>query len=824
MSETLVQLLREAADRFEARPALLFRPGIRYQTWSYRQLWEESGRVASLLQQRGLNKGDRALLWGPNCPQWVLAFFGCVRAGVIVVPLDMQSPQDFVARVTDKTQPALAFVSRITPEHDGLQLPKVYFEELGDLIRDLPPPLDVEATGADLAEIMFTSGTTGNPKGVMITHANLISNLEAADQYIPSKPSYRLISILPLSHMFEQMASLLMTLRGGGNIAYPTSRQPTVLFRAMRERKVTTMLLVPQALDLFMKGIEREVRRQGKERVWRIMMRIARYAPIPLRRLLFRSVHKQFGGSLRFIVSGGAALDPELGEKWSMLGIKIIQAYGTTEASPAISAHTLAKPRFDSVGQPLPGVEVVISEEGEVLLKGPNITPGYWEDPENTTAVFEDGWYKTGDQGYLDQQGYLHLQGRKKDMIVLPSGQNVFPDDIEAILRKHTGVRDAVVVGLPRGSGIEVHAALLLEDPQVAPEVVSWANHQLAEHQQIRGSTVWPEEDFPRTHTLKVKKVLVIDQLQGIASAAPAAKQSSANGRAAGARGLEHLVAEVGDVPLDEVAPEKVLGADLSLDSLGRMDLLSAIEVELGVYLDESLVSAGTTVAQLREMVEKGSGVTAPSFPQWGMRLWCRILRGALQRALIFPMLVATYRLRVRGRENLQALQGPVLFTANHCLHLDNGLIIKAIPSHRRRRLAIAAAADLFQKPTWAIFNPLLGNAFPFSRGEGNVRASLDNLGKILDKGWSVLIYPEGKLTIGGPTQPFRSGAGLIVMEGGVPVVPLRLQIHSFGSPKLLPFLRRGNIEIRFGKPLTFPAGTSYQEATQAIEEAVTAL
>ena len=530
----------------------------------------------------------------------------------------MQSPQDFVDRVTDKTQPNLAFGSRTTPEHDRLQQSKVYFEELGDLVDAMPPPQEVEATGADLAEIMFTSGTTGNPKGVMITHANLISNIEAATQYIPSKPSYRLISILPLSHMFEQMASLLMTLRGGGNITYPTSRQPTVLFKTMRERKITTMLLVPQALNLFMKGIEREVSRQGKERIWHLSMKIARYVPIPLRRLLFKRVHKQFGGSLRFIVSGGAALNPDLGDKWSLLGIKVIQAYGATEASPAISSHTLARPRFDSVGRPLPRVEVKISEEGEILLKGPNITPGYWEDPENTAAVFEDGWYKTGDQGYLDQEGYLHLQGRKKDMIVLPSGQNVFPDDIEAVSRKHTGVRDAVVVGLPKGSGIEVHAALLLEDPHVAPEVVSWTNHQLAEHQQICGSTVWPEEDFPRTHTLKVKKGLVIDQLRGLASAAPAAKQASASGRATGARSLEHLIAEVGEVSLGQVAPEKALGLDLNLDSLGRVELLSAIEVELGVYLDESLVSAVTTVAQLKGMLEKSSGVAAPSYSPVG--------------------------------------------------------------------------------------------------------------------------------------------------------------------------------------------------------------
>ena len=205
----------------------------------------------------------------------------------------------------------------------------------------MPAPRDAEVADDDLAEIMFTSGTTGDPKGVMLTHANLVTNLEGTAEHVPGNPSNRLISVLPLSHMFEQMASLLSALYCGANITFPTSRQPTVLFRTMRERRVTTMLLVPQALDLIMKRIEAEVSRRGKQRIWRFMLKIAAHTPFRLRRLLFRGVHKQFGGSLKLIVSGGAALDAELGAKWSALGVKVIQAYGATEASPTISCHTL---------------------------------------------------------------------------------------------------------------------------------------------------------------------------------------------------------------------------------------------------------------------------------------------------------------------------------------------------------------------------------------------------------------------------------------------------------------------------------------------------
>ena len=693
-----------------------------------------------------------------------------------------------------------------------------------DICRGLPAPEEVGIFPEDLAEIIFTSGTTGDPKGVTLTHRNITSNLSSVSQYVPGKASDRLLSVLPLSHMFEQMGGLLLALRVGANITYATSRQPTVLFRALRERKVTIMLLVPQALDLFMKGIEREVVRLGKERVWRLSLKIARYLPFRLRRPLFRKVHKRFGGSLGLFFVGGAALDPELGEKWKLLGVNVIQGYGATEASPIISCHKMETPRFDSAGPPIPGMEVRITDDGEILLKGPNVTPGYWEAPDKTDAAFTNGWYKTGDQGFLDEEGCLHIKGRTKDMIVLPSGQNVYPEDIEAVLKKHPAVADAVVVGLSKGSAVEVHATFILDDPSQSDEVASWANHQLAEHQQIRGHSVWPEEDFPRTHTLKVKKGLVTEALTGAAATAPDAELQSRTSAAGGTRGLEHLIAEVGGLTVDQVTPEKTLGTELNLDSLGRVELLSAVEEELGVYVDEGLVTPATSVRELKEMVGQGSdGATATAVPRWGMSPWCRMLRGLLQRSLIFPSLRLAYRVRVTGRENLGDQSGPVLFAANHNLGLDSGLIIKAMPLQWRRRLAIAGAAELWRNPIFAIMNPLFGNAFPFSR-EGAIRASLDNLGRILDEGWSVLIYPEGKLTKGGPIQPFLSGTGLLAVEGRVPVVPLCLRVNRSGSPAQLPVLKRGDVEIRFGKPISFAPGTEYQEATREIENAVKAL
>ena len=823
--DTVVDFLRGAVEKYGSRDALLFKPTFRYLRWTYSQLWDESGRVATLLQRRGLTKGDQVILWGPNSPHWVLIFFGCLRAGVIVVPLDLRSAPDYVVRVVSRTEPKLAFTSRFTPRGEAdLGVPEVTFEELEGAIAGLPEPEEVDIQRDDLAEIMFTSGTTGDPKGVMLTHRNLTANIEGVSQYIFCDPSSRLLSILPLSHMYEQMGGLFVTLYYGASVTYPTSRQPTVLARTMRERKITIMLLVPQGLELLMNGIEREVARQGREALWNRLLKVAERLPFRLRRRLFRRVHKQFGGKLDFIVSGGAALDPDLGRKWELLGVKIVQGYGATEASPVISNHTIEGRRHDSTGRPLPNVEVRISEAGEILVRGENVTPGYWRAPEETAKAFDGDWYKTGDLGYFDDEGFLHIQGRMKDMIVLPSGQNVFPEDVQAVLTKHPRVKDATVVGLTRGSSVEVHAALILEDADAAQEAVAWTNGQLAEQQRIRGFTVWSDEDFPRTHTLKVKKQIVIDTILGKIQPEPPAATPVGARSAGGARSLLHIIAEVSKRDVEDIEDEAALGDDLELDSLGRVELLSAVEAELGVYMDEGQVGPETTVRQLVDLVEEGSkNPPMLSFPRWGMRWWCRMTRGALQRGVVFPFVALPYGLKVTGRERLEGITGPVLFASNHNLGLDNPLIIKAVPIEWRRRMAIAGAANLWRNPVWWIMNPLLGNGFPLAK-EGSVRPSLENMGKILDDGWSVLIYPEGELTVGGPIKPFMNGTGLVAVEGRISVVPLRLHIHRLGSPKRFPFFRRGSVEVSFGEPLSFPPGTDYQDATAAIENAVKSL
>ena len=824
--QTLNDLLETSASRFGDSPALLIKPGIRVRCWRYGELWEASGRVAAFLQRKGIAKGDRVVIWAPNRPEWVLALFGCLRLGAIAVPFDIRSAPEFVAAVLGQTEPKFAFVSQFTPENAEIEaLPHLNIEDLEDALEGDNAVLPrVEVAADDIAEIMFTSGTTGAPKGVILTHGNIISNVIAGCREVMPQPHWRLLSLLPLSHMLEQTVGLLAVLFGGGRIVYPVSRQPSILVRTMQENGITSIVLVPQALELFMNAIERQAALTGKKETLAKLLRMAPRLPVWARRKLFGQVHRRFGGKLRFVMCGGARLDPALAEKWEALGVIVLQGYGTTEAAPIIACNSFQYKKLDALGKVLPGQEVKIEPDGEILTRGPNVTPGYWNQPEITEASFEDGWYRTGDLGSIDEDGFLYFKGRKKDLIVLANGQNVYPEDIEPLLQKHEAVEDAVVVGMPSPNGGEdVHGVIVPSDGSDCGAVVAEVNPQLAAHQQIRGFSTWPDEEFPRTHTLKVKKNLVLERLiadaQGETTVVDAPAETSKDSQTP----LEQLIVRICEVLPADVHADCILGVDIGLDSLGRVELLSAIEQELGVYIDETEVHPETTVGDLERLLAQGSASEEERFPDWSRSAWCRLLRSVLHYTVVKPGIALLYKVQVAGKENLAGLSGPVLYAANHNLKVDAGMILFALPASMRRRLGIAAAADnYFSSLWWRVFSPLLGNTFPFAR-QGPVRRSLENLGNLLDSDWSVLIFPEGDRT-DGEVKAFKPGTGFVAMESRTPIVPIRVTLVKEGLYEGATFPSRGHVKVQIGKPLIFSPGTDYLEATEKLEQAVRSL
>jgi long-chain acyl-CoA synthetase len=513
---TLLDLLERSRSRYAERQALVLHGRDDRVCWTYADLAGHVDRFAAFIGERGVRPGDRVLLWAASQPWWAAVFFGCLKAGAVVVPLDARGAGDFTRRVADITRASLLVAG---PEQlKGFKesaLPVVSMDSLRELESSPAVPVEPVTVGEDdLVEIVFTSGTTGDPKGVMITHRNLISNVVSFEQYVPVLPHFKLLSVLPLSHLFEQATGLCYVLMFGVSAIYVRSLQPSAIFEALEAERITTMTVVPQILSLFYEGIEREVRRTGKESAWRILHRIAPRVPFSLRRHLFRAVHQRLGGHFEFFVSGGAYLDPALAQRWENMGIKVVQGYGLTECSPGVAGTTLARRKLDSVGKPLPCCEVRLSPDGEILVRGENVTSGYWDNPEATAAAFEDGWYRTGDIGEFDSEGNLYLKGRVKNIIVLANGLNVYPEDVENTLVQHPAVRDAVVIGLRRGDAdVDVHAVLLMHEPAKAAEVVKDANRRLASHQHISGWTIWPDEDFPRTPTLKAKRAPIVERI-----------------------------------------------------------------------------------------------------------------------------------------------------------------------------------------------------------------------------------------------------------------------------------------------------------------------
>lgn len=516
--KTIPELLQTSVTQYSERIAFIEPTGDgSMTTLTYQNLLERVHSFAGYLQQEELMKGDRILLWSASRIDWMVAFLGALLVGTVIVPLDVNSKEDFLAKIEQSTEAKYLIASQ--KQYSELKQPHVPLIDIDALphgtleISALP-----EIDSNELAELVFTSGTTGQPKGVMLSHGNITSDAIASASFVNILKDDRALSILPLSHMFELTIEIAI-LYIGASVVFARTLLPDRLLKLLATQHVTCMVLVPQALQLFLNGIERQVRQQKKEKQWEVLHSIAEHIPFRFRKVLFRQVHQRFGGHFRFFVSGGAYLPPKLHKRWENMGFRVLQGYGATECAPVVSATPFHEHVYGSIGKPIPGVEVQIAKDGELLVRGPNVALGYWKEPDATAASFKNGWYSTGDLGLRDEKGNLYLKGRKKNLIVLANGFNVFPEDIENVLLTNPIIKDAVVFGvMEEDGGPIVHGVLLMDDADKAKAAIQQANKQLAPQQQVRGFTVWPEDDFPRTHTLKVKRPEVLERLQAMRS------------------------------------------------------------------------------------------------------------------------------------------------------------------------------------------------------------------------------------------------------------------------------------------------------------------
>jgi long-chain acyl-CoA synthetase len=847
--------------------------GFRVREWSYAAVAAAAQRFARVLDAHGVRPDDKVVVWGENRPEWIVAFWGAVLRGVIVVPIDYRASADFLGKVAGivaaravvvgdevelpaGTVPAptpvwrLAGIGDLPEASAGISGDQPASARTGSGAAATVSQAAFTATRDTVVEIIFTSGATAEPKGVVITHRNILANIVPIEREMLKYRGYarpfmplRFLNLLPLSHMFGQAMATFVPPMLFGEVVFMRSMRPRDIVQQIRSRRISVLVSVPKILDVLREFVAREfpdaaVPDPGpmhwSRRWWR-----------------YRRVHRAFGWKFWAAVVGAAPLDAALEEYWARLGYVVVQGYGLTETAPIVTLNHPLKTSRGSVGKPIAGVEVKIAEDGEILVRGDNVTKGYYGAPEATAQAFEDGWLHTGDIGGTDDQGRIYIKGRKKEMIVTPEGLNVFPEDVERALTAVPGVRDAAVVGRSWSGEERVHAAVVLDPGIDLDAIVRQANTALGDHQKIRSASIWPGAELPRTEgTRKHKRREVKRWVEAGTGAA---------GPAAGDRRAASVLATVQRFAPGRggITPETTIES-LGLSSLERVELLMAIEEHAQTTLDETAFAEARTVADLAALAGEdaagasvgrvhppkpaesasadGAAKEGPvTFPTWNRRWPFTWIRNASLPTWILPIGRAFAWVKVDGLEHLANLEGPVVFAANHQSHLDGPMVLWSLPARWRYRTAIAMAKEFFKahffpeqygRKAWLTNSlnyylaSLFFNAFPLPQREAGTRQTLRYMGALFAEGYNVLIFPEGKRSPDGQVLPFRGGIGMIGARLDVPVVPVGIS----GLDKVLhqtwKMARPGPARVRFGAPLRLQ-GDDYAALAKQVEDAV---
>jgi long-chain acyl-CoA synthetase len=856
-------------DAAKTAQFLVYDDGYRTWSWTYGELAVAAHRFAGRLQDAGVTAGQSIAIWSENRPEWVAAMWGALLEGVVIVPIDYRASADFLVRVAGIVDVKAILVgdaveattlgeatvvwklseifrpnpiSDLRPPTADLRPPTA---DLRPPTADLRPPTAID--GTTTAEIIFTSGATAEPKGVVLTHKNILANIVPIEREMGKYRKYarpfrpiRFLNLLPLSHMFGQAMATFVPPMLPGVVVFTRSYSPDDIVRQIKERRISVLVCVPKILEVL------------RDYVIRVAPEAAEPPPAGMhwakRWWHYRRIHRMFGFKFWAMVVGAAPLDPELEAFWGRLGFLVVQGYGLTETAPIVTLNHPLRARRGAVGKPISGVEIKIAPDGEILVRGENVTSGYYNAPEATREAFADGWFHTGDIGELDSEGRLMIRGRKKEMIVTPEGLNVFPEDVERALLDRPGVVDAAVVGAPiAGSPAErVQAILILAEGTDPDLVVREANAALGDHQKIRAAAIWPGKELPRTDgTRKLKRRELRNWLTGQAPVGPTLR--------AGVRDVRSV--------LERFAPGRTLEPTTTIDELGlssleRVELMMALEETFQVTVDEAAFSAAATVADLEALSRppdwgsaevagaKGAShiTTGPAteipFPSWNRSLPARAARRVSLPTWILPLARVFARVTVTGLEHLQTIDGPVIFAANHQSHFDGPVILDALPPKWRYRTAPAMMREFFNahffperhtRKEWFTnslnyyLSSLFFNAFPLTQGGAGTRQTLRYVGELVGEGYSILIFPEGRRTEAGEIGPFLPGVGMIASRLGVPVVPVRLDGLDRVLPRRARFPVVAHARCTFGSPIML-TGNDYAALAGRVEAAVRAL
>jgi len=820
--------------------AYVYRRGFRTLRWTYRQLGELAFQFARELEARGIGKGDRVVLWGDNGAEWIGAFFGCMLRGAIAVPMDRIAAPDFAQRVMSDVDAKLIVCANVLKEHAAAR-PCLTLEELSDALaqRSVDPYTPVAFNRDDPAQIVFTSGTTAEPRGVVLTHGNILASVDPIEREFPKyRRSERLfhpirfLELLPLSHVFGQFMGMFIPTLLGGTVHFQDSFKPTDIIETIKHERISVLVAVPRVVES-LKNKLRDDLGEFIEKNWEI----AEKEHFLKRWWRFRRIRRGFGWKFWAIISGGAALDQNTEEFWRRLGYVVVQGYGLTETSSLISLNHPFKVGRRSIGKVLPGREMKLdAETGEILVRGENVARQYWQGKELKPVTGEEGWFRTGDLGAMDEEGNLYFKGRSKNVIVTPAGLKVYPEDLEQALRKQPQVRDCVVFGIAKGGNAEACAVLLLNNGDSDGNVVANANRTLADFQKIRRWFVWPDDDFPRTSTQKPR-------LELIRRAAEAQFNGNASGdgdNATRSGALEELVGNIAGRSI-HLKPGTHLEHDLNMSSLDRVELMAAIENRYQIDLGDREFAKVNTVADLENLLKKSAPEAKKAdypYSRWPQSWVVRGIRILVYHTLTLPYIMLMARPKVLGRERLKDFRGPALIISNHISQIDIGFLMAALPTQLRNRLGVAMQGEqlrsmryppkswFFLKRWWEQLQyaliAALFNVFSLPQ-RAKYRESFRFAGELADRGYSVVIFPEGRRTETGEMAPFRSGIGLLATQLNLPIIPMRIDgLFPFKMAKKH-YAPPYAIQVRIGDPIKFeptadPEGIA-KELQRIVEE-----
>jgi long-chain acyl-CoA synthetase len=886
--------------RFGKDIAVVETRGYRRQKLTYAELAATALFWSHALGSRGIGPGDGVLLWGPNSSQWVACFWAVLLRGAVAVPMDAGASVDFVRRVVLDSQVKLILRDASQPDVSGGP-PALVYDDFRSVSDSPEPRADYRvdpgdhSARTDIAEILFTSGTTSEPRGVVLTHGNFLANLEPLEQGLEPYRKYerwlhplRFVSTVPLSHVFGQFMALFVPPLIGATVVFENSALPGEILRTIKRERATALIAVPRMLDALRNNIRDHYSRPNLPGEFELNYRAAAVQPFLHRAWMFRSIHRHLGWKFWAFISGGAALSPETEEFFKRLGYAVVQGYGMTETASLISLNHPFRATEGSVGKILPGREFRLAEDGEILVRGENVSAGYWEKGAFRQAGDEnDGWLRTGDFGELDAVGNLRFRGRKKNVIVTPAGLNIYPEDLESALRKQPAIRDAVVIPVDVNGNAEPCAVLLL-NPSVIPSggpaasagpqsrdrgtnesspvpmesplvdqsslaaraAIDAANASLADYQRIRRWLIWPDPDFPRTPTGKPRLALITSRasnllrfrdrsvIPSVGPAVFAGPESRDRGKTEDAS--SSMAQLLGDPSL------LVSGSPTSLkdlSSLDRVELLSMLEHRYNVELNETQFANAQSIDDIQHLLTQPLARRSDYvYPRWTQRAPVRLFRLIVYYALTWPATLLLAHPRTRGCEHLANLKGPALFVANHTTRrADIGLILYSLPARFRHRLAAAMGGETLQtfrhpprewffvkRWLWRLSYFLvvsLFNVFPLPQLSG-FRESFRFAGESADRGYSLLVFPEGIVNDRDSADmiPFQPGIGLLAQNLRIPIVPMRLDGVWQMKQEHRRLARFGELTIHIGAPVTFPPDTPPAKIASRLQSLVQSL